>query len=190
VFLLDEYQDGRELTPLHQNGADINKNTGANILRGIINPVAGSKQTIELKGQHASVQSHVNVPFIYLAVDLDGDYSPRNAQEHFRIARCESQKGKRVVGAINVAVYGKVKQQAGYVETVVQPVAGRWIKISPADPLDAGEYALVELLGSKGMNTFVWDFGVNPEAPPNAESQRPPPQKPGQEPVLLKRTKP
>jgi hypothetical protein len=189
VFLLDTYQDARELTPVHQNGADINSNRGANILRGIINPVAGSKQTIELKGRHAAVQSHVTEPAFYLEVDLEGDYTPRTAQDHFRMVRCEPRKGTRVVGAINVAVYGKVKQQAGYIQTTVEPVAGRWVRITPADPLDPGEYALVEMLGSKGMNTFVWDFGVNADAPPNAEAQRSASAKPGHEPVLLKRKK-
>ncbi len=189
VFLLDVYQDRQELTPIHQNGADVNKNTGSNILRGIVNPVAGSKRTIELKGPRAQVQSHLTDPAIYVAIDLEGDYSPRTAQEHFRIVRCEKKKGNRVVGVVSVAVYGTVKQQAGYVETTVVPVAGRWVKVSPADPLEPGEYALVELLGKKGINTFVWDFGVDPEAPPNAEGQRPASAKPSQAPVLQKRKK-
>ncbi len=189
VFLLDVYQGRQELTPVHQNGADVNKNTGANILRGIINPVAGSKRTIELKGPHAPVQSHVTAPVFYVAIDLEGDYSPRTAQEHFRIVRCEKKKGNRIVGMVSVAVYGSVKQQAGFLETAVVPVAGRWVKVSPADSLEPGEYALVELLGKKGINTFVWDFGVDPEAPPNAEAQRSASAKPSQAPVLQKRKK-
>src|SRR5512138_1037603 len=50
AYLLDVFQGRPELNPLLQNGADVKKNTGSNILRGIINPVAGAKRSIELTG--------------------------------------------------------------------------------------------------------------------------------------------
>jgi hypothetical protein len=190
VLLLDLFQGKPELNPLSQTGADINKNTGGNILRGIINPVASAKQMIELKGLHAAIQSHIADPTIYVSIDTEDpstDYTPETAKDHFRIVRCEEKKGNRVVGVLNIAVYGKVKQDARYVEIKVEPVSGPWIRISPAAPLAPGEYALVEVLGKQEINTLVWDFGVNAAAPANTGAVKPQPAKANEPPVLLKR---
>lgn len=170
VYLLDVYQSKPELNSLAQNGADLKKNTGGNILRGVINPIASSKQTVELQGLHARIQSHVSVPAIYFAIDTNDPlrgYSSATAKDHLRIVRCEAKKGNRIVVAFNIAVYGKVKQQAQYVEAKIELVSDYWVKITPSAPLPSGEYALVELDGKGSMNQFVWDFGVNPAAPPN-----------------------
>ncbi len=171
VFLLDVFQGKPELDPLLQNGADVHKNMKGNILRAVINPIASSRQTIELKGDHATVQSHETSPSIYVAIDATGDppapYTVESAKDHLRIVRCEQKKGNRVVGMINIAIYGKVKQEADYIEARVESVSGPWVRVTPASPLAPGEYAMVEVLGKEGMNEFVWDFGVNPAAPPN-----------------------
>jgi hypothetical protein len=194
VFLLDTFKGKPELNQLLQNGANINKNTAGNILRGVINPIGGSRQTIELAGLHARVQSHVPDPLIYVALDSGGDpsadYTPETAKDHFRIVRCEHKKGNRIVGVVNIAVYGKVSQDATYVETKVEPVSGNWVKVTPATPLSSGEYALVELLGKEGMNILVWDFGVNASAPQNQGARKEEPARDNNPPVLQKRKKP
>jgi hypothetical protein len=194
VFLLDTFKGKPELNQLRQNAANINKNTGGNILRGVINPIASTKRTIELAGLHAQVQSHVADPSIYVALDSGddspADYTPETAKDHFRIVRCEEKKGNRIVGVVNIAVYGKVKQDATYVETKVEPVSGNWVKVTPATPMPPGEYALVELLGKQGINTFVWDFGVNASAPENTNARREDPVRADTPPVLQKRKNP
>jgi hypothetical protein len=170
VLMLDFYQGESQLIVLDQNESDLNKNTRSNILRGVINPISSSKQTVELAGPKARIQAHIQSPAIYIPVkpaDSQSGFGAESAKDRFRIARCENRKGNRVVAAYSVAVYGKVKQEAQYIDVVVEPLSTYWARIVPASPLPPGEYALVELDEKGTMNMFVRDFGVDSTAPPN-----------------------
>ena len=203
VFLEDVYRTQPQLVELVQSGGELNKQTGKNILRAALNPLAlSSKQTIELKGQHARVQSHQSQPVIYVNVassdnSADQESAAKPAKDadaladRYRIVRVEQRKDNRVVGNLSIAVYGKVSEKENWIKTNSEPV-GEWIKVTPAEPLPPGEYALVEMLGKKQINLYVWDFGVNPDAPANSTvwTPRQPAQSPtgtNESPVLGKR---
>jgi len=202
VFLLDSFQGEPQLVELQQTAGDVSRNTKANIFRGAINPVAGVKQTIELDGAHAPMQSHVEVPSLYIKVDAAPDHPDRavtksstNASQNpqqpsiptdrFRIVRAEVKNGKRVLGDVKRQVTGKISQEQHLVKTTATRVSGGWLKLTPTESLAPGEYVLVEMMtqegGKEGMNLYVWDFGVNPKAPANANPWRPsaPEAKPG-----------
>ena len=203
VFLQDEFKSQSQLVELVQNGSELNKHTGRNILRAAINPLAlSSTQTIELQGDHARVQSHVGQPAIYLNIDTTDNSQPAFTQKpadkdqepnRYGIVRVETKKGVRIVGKLNVAMYGKVSQKEAWIPVTSSPL-GDWVKITPAEPLPPGEYAVVELLEKKQINLFVWDFGVDPKAPmnPSAWTPRQPDKSStgtNQSPVLEKRPK-
>lgn len=213
IFLLDSYQSHPELVPLDQRGGSVNKNMKGNILRAAVNPIASARQTVEVPGKHSPIQSHVDVPAIYINIDRgqepDANAAPNPSKDsttkdgkkeaaassgdRFRIIRLEAKGDKRVVGEIKVAVYGKISQNAKFVSTTTQPMAGGWVKVTPVESLPAGEYAVVEMLGKEGMNLYVWDFGVNPNAPANSIAFRQDPsgaqEKPDQPIELQKRSK-
>lgn len=177
VFLFDVFHHEPQLVELSQNNGEINKQTGKNILRAALNPLAlSSKQTITIHGQHAMVQAHDYQAAIYINVDnannADNPTSapaPGPQPDHYRIIRLELKKDSRVVANLSIAVYGKISQKEAWVPSSSTQV-GDWIKVTPAAPLQPGEYALVEMLGNKQINIYVWDFGVNPDAPRNAGS--------------------
>jgi len=194
VFLLDNFQGNLYLPELVQNGSELNRQMGKNILRAVLNPLpTGSKQTIELKGLHARIQAHQPQPSIYVNMNFSDDDSndpqaddphisastdPQLLQQHFRIVRLEPKPKKkvRIVGNLSVNIIGKMKEEKDEVPAVVEPVSGDWVKVTPTKPLEPGEYALVEMLG-KQMNMYVWDFGVNPNAPVNPSAWKPAPVK-------------
>src|SRR5213593_1832180 len=68
VVLLDTFQTQPQLVELEQSSRSVNKNTRGNILRAAVNPIASSKQSIEIPGLHAKIQSHTSRPSIYLNV--------------------------------------------------------------------------------------------------------------------------
>ena len=206
IFLLDNFQGQPQLVELQQSEGDINRNSKANILRGVLVPIPSAKQTIELEGEHAALHSHVAVPSIYINTEDEAQEPPKGETasaklsqpsldaprpeqqtsqqpeqpvkalvpyDRFRIVRVKVKNGKRIVGDLKRSVNGKVNQDQNYVKTTIDRVSGGWLKLTPIEDMSPGEYALVEMKGSEGMNLYVWDFGVDPKAPANANPWKP-----------------
>ncbi len=191
VFLLDSFQGEAQILEVQQTAGDVVHNSKANILRGALIPAAGMKQSIELEGAHAAVQSHVDFPALYIKIDdtpdpaLPGPQQPQQPQQasvpfdHFRIVRVEVKSGRRIVGDVKRQPTGKISQEQHVVKTTIDRVSGGWLKLTPIESLAPGEYALVEMAGqegspgTQGMNLYVWDFGVNPKAPANPNPWKP-----------------
>jgi hypothetical protein len=186
VLLLDTVDSQPELVILEQNAGELNRNMKTNVLRAAINPISGSKQTIELEGLHAKAQAHVSMPAIYVNVQSNEPQSdgqqpekpqqpqqPEQPWDRFHIVRAQLKKDRRIVGDIKINPLGKSSQEQNLVLTDSQRLTGGWVKVTPIKPLEPGEYALVELLGKDGMNTYVWDFGVNSSAPANTNVLKP-----------------
>jgi hypothetical protein len=190
VYALDTYLGEPQLLPLDQSTGQINKNRKKNALRAAINPVAGSKMTIELPGASAKIKIHAALPTIYVNLDSNSqddaaESSDKNDKtpaqlpwDRFRIVRVQVKGDKRIPGTVKTAVYGKSSSEQDVVVATAEQLGEGWIKITPKEPLTPGEYALAEMLGKQGMNSYVWDFGVHPDAPANLSVIRPEKPKP------------
>ncbi len=194
VLLFDTFQGRPQLIELQQNAGAVNQNRTQNVLRAAINPIANRKQSIELPGQHATIQAHATLPSIY--VNLQGDSNslapqpstdpqspqgperpeqPEQPWDRFHIVRTQIKGGKRIIGEVKINPLGKVSQEQNVIVTTADRLTGGWVKVTPSAALEPGEYAVVEVLGKEGINTYVWDFGVNPSAPANAGALQPEP---------------
>jgi hypothetical protein len=191
-LLLDNFQDQPQLVELQETGGEVNRNRGQNMVRAMIIPIpiTSSKQTIEILGLHATVQAHTTLPSIYINLETEQapiqasatsqqrqqpqqPQQPEQPWDRFHIVHAKLKDGKRIVGVIKINPLGKVTQTQNLVATTTQQLSGAWVKVTPTAALEPGEYAVVELLGRDGMNTYVWDFGVNPAAPANAGAVKP-----------------
>ncbi len=193
IFLFELYDGKPQLDELVQNGTDVNKHMGKNILRSVINPLpTGPRQTVELKGSRARVQSHTTTPAIYVDINFDSDSdsdatSARSSDaddnavpvnDRFKIVRLQQKGEVRVVSNLKIALTGRMKEQRDLVDTTSTAISKDWLKLVPSQPLEPGEYALIEMLNAKQMNLYVWDFGVDPNAPANPTAWKPAPIKP------------
>lgn len=201
VLALDTFHAIPELVPLAQNDSDLNRNTGHNILRGLVNPMSSPHQIAQLKGERSYVQLHVDKPVFYirigddnlpptggapLTVDTHGasaamkaGSSSGSANSHYVIVRADVRTGVRDIASFQIGLLGGVQQQEDVVETTSEVLpGGHWIKLTPLKSLDFGEYALMEVISDKVVNLSVWDFGVHPVAPENRDVIKPEPKRP------------
>ena len=188
VLVLDYYRDVPELIELQQATSELgSSDSKSRVLRATIDPFASQKQRIEVPGQHAKVQLHVARPSIYINVDdtlaksTSGDADktndallmPPSRPQRYRLVRMSEKKDTRVVGNLKVSITGHTTQGQTFVPSQGEAMTGGWIKVTPTQDLAPGEYAVVEMLGTKEMNLYVWDLGVNPSAPENAAATKP-----------------
>jgi len=195
AFALDTFQGTPELVELTPVDLDWNAKSRHGV--SSLNPLAASKASLELEGEHAKVHLHVNDPAIYLSLNVTDDKEPVlahavtvdtsrakavNDAKHgahsdksgFAIVRVDERRAVRIVGAIRVGPTGKVTQDENVIPTKVEVVAGKhWLRIQPEEQLSIGEYALVEILSASDINQSVWDFRVDPATGDNPGSLGP-----------------
>src|SRR5579863_6804521 len=180
VFLLDNFKSEPQLVEVTEAEGDVSQGSRGNIFRGAL-----AKQAVELPGEHAKVQCHVDIPSFYLNVEPppaaaaqpQNPQSPQTAApfDRFRIIRTQPKAGKRTLAEVTRNVGGKVGQEQHFEKTTITRIAGGWLKLTPTASLAPGEYAVVEMMDKEGMNLYVWDFGVNPNAPANQNAWKPEP---------------
>jgi hypothetical protein len=201
VLALDYFQGMPELVPLVQSNGDLNHQTSHNILKLSINPRSASHEIVQLKGVESAVQMHVAQPVIYLRVGDDSgiahggtplvvdthgaggvktDSSGGSPNSGYVMVRADVRTDARVLASFNIGMLNNsVKQQEDVVDTTTELLpGGHWMKVTPAKPLDFGEYALMEIVSDREVNLGVWDFGVHPVAPENRDVLKPEPKRP------------
>jgi hypothetical protein len=195
VFVLDTYQGTPELVELKPSDLDLNQRTRKGL--ATLNPMAGSKASIELAGAHARAHLHVNDPEIYVSLEGRDDveqvvsramtvkatgvqevahrkHGAHSPQSGFAIVKVDERREVRIIGAIHVSPTGTVTQSEDVIPTKVEVLPGKhWLKLKPETTLNMGEYALVEIVSPSDISQSVWDFRVDPRTGDNPGSLGP-----------------
>jgi hypothetical protein len=196
VLALDTFRGTPELVPLPQSASGLNKETAHDIQKGAINPASAPHRITDIPRERADVQLHVPDPVFYVRVNggreedvytsggtftvdthgASGRATPAGGDPNnaYVIERVDVRQDARIVDSLRIGLLGTGHTQRDVVETRAEVLpGGHWMKLTPLQPLDFGEYALIEVLGPNAVNLDVWDFGVHSDAPENVEAIHP-----------------
>lgn len=184
VFVLDTYQGTPELVELPPNTLAVDARTHHGL--SSLNPLAAERAPIELPGSHAKVHLHVSEPVIYLSLNVtdnkeqvlghamtvktgastqvvNSKHGAHSPQSGFAIVRVDERQKVRIIGSLKLSRDGTITQNENIIPTNVEVMPGKhWLKVTPAQKLEIGDYALVEILSPQDISETVWDFRVNP----------------------------
>lgn len=194
AFVLDTYHGTPEIVQLTET--DMRLNTRNRHGLGVLDPKAGMNANLELNGAHSRIYLHVNDPAIYfslaapddnremlghaMVVKTDGAravndvHGADSAASRFAIVRVDERNMVRIVDPVHLNADGTVAQSDNVILTRTEVVPGKhWLCVHPAQPLEIGEYALIEIDPSAGISPNVWDFRVDPTKGDNPGSLTP-----------------
>jgi len=194
VLALDTFQSTPELVPMPQQNSDLNRETAHSVQKIAINPSSAPHRLGDIRTDKADVQLHVADPVFYVRIGTDDAPDPRGGgfvvdthgassratpgggavSSDYIIEHVDVRYDSRQIDSFRISALGTGKKQPDIIELKSDYLpGGQWLKLTPVQPLEFGEYALIEILNDHEVNLNVWDFGVHPTAPENVEAQRP-----------------
>jgi hypothetical protein len=147
-----------ELRVFKQAESKVRTNKGRSILKALAPvPVVAGKGTLELDGEKSLHVVNQERPEFYIQLDK---------QERFAIVKLTPRKGVRIVERLTfIPVSKEIVEERDQVEIFRKQLTPDGLyKIWPAEPLAAGEYAVVEYTEG-ALNVQIWDFSLQPGAP-------------------------
>ena len=148
--------DGDEIVAVKQNVVIFEGSKKRTILQVISPvPVVSGKTTVEVKGANSAFAAQGGRPMFYLRLEKIS---------RVELLQLKPKKKSRVVQVISTVkgVDDKWEKQ-DTIEIFRQQLAPQVYKIWPVEPLQAGEYAVIEYTPGEG-NIRVWDFRIQGDA--------------------------
>jgi hypothetical protein len=198
LWVLDTFNGQPELVHVTQANGDLNRAYQHSVKPYNLGSERGSHELVQIDGYRAKVELHVNQPVFYMSLDRpkppkgtpeppqlsatitvnthglssvpDDKHAHSSPDSRYVILALKVGKNERTAtaGSMDAVLAGPTPTNVIETEKQVLP-GGYWMKITPKSPLLVGQYALVEILSPKDVNTDVWAFGVNPSANENSD---------------------
>lgn len=151
------YLEGNQAKSIKLAESTVHTNKGRSILKALSPvPIVAGKATLELEGKHSANVFHNAQQEFYIQL---------SAEQRFGILKLTADKAPvRVVEKLTIVPVSKeIVEEPTEVEIFRKQLAPDGLyKIWPMQPLEPGEYAVVEYTSGK-MNMQIWDFGYTPE---------------------------
>lgn len=119
-------------------------------------PVVPTRYTISIKGKHAATRIDNSEPVFF--------YRTENGTPQMRLIRTKPHGKEREIEFLS-SYFGQQKTDANEVPLNLQQVNNDTYRLMAAQDLAPGEYVLAQLLPDRGLDLYVWDFGVDLPSP-------------------------
>jgi hypothetical protein len=145
--------DGPKMTLLEENKVTIEDSKSRRILQVLVSaPIIAGKSTVTIDGKAAKFRITTATPEFYFRLAQE---------ERFTIIKLDPKKTDRVVETVDILPNGEAPvENQKQVAVFKKQYAPQLHKIWPEQPLEPGEYALVEYTEGQ-VNVRVWEFGVD-----------------------------
>lgn len=144
------YVDGKEIKALKIGECKLNSNKRRSVLAAISPiPMIAGKATLEVDGETSAFVVKEAAPEFYFRL---------STPERFGMLKLTPAKGVRIVEKISIIPVSKeMVEEPIVVEVFRRQVGDQLYKVWPMQPLEPGEYAVVQYTEGK-VNMQVWDF--------------------------------
>ena len=163
--------DGSKISVMQQEKAELHTEKGravAKIVTGM--PLISSKQDMEIAGKQAKLRIHTGDAELYFR-------TADKREPHLTLLRAEVKGEKRTVAVISTNIAGQQTFKNREVSLLQWDAARGLYRYTVDQPLEAGEYAIIETTPTEGQSMFVWTFGVDLPESPKAAGAKPAPQR-------------
>lgn len=147
--------DGNKIAAMQQEQAQLRLEKGRafeRIATGL--PMISAKQDMEIPGKQAKLRVHTgDVEFYFRTAD--------QRDPHLTLTRAEIKDGKRELEIISTNIAGQQTYKDREISLLEWDAARGLYRFTVDQPLDAGEYALIEATPGEGQSMYVWTFGVD-----------------------------
>lgn len=151
------YLTGNETKRIAPAESKVHTNKGRSILKVMAPiPIVSGKATVEIDKERSQNVLTNPQPELYIQLET---------LERFGIVKLRPEKGVRVVEKVTtVPVTKEIVEEPEEVEIFRKQLTQNGLyKIWPTNPLEPGEYAVVEFTPGK-LNMQIWDFAYRPAA--------------------------
>jgi hypothetical protein len=144
--------NGDKVQALQMAEVEVNSSKGRTVLKVLSPvPIVPGKSTVEIKGEAATFRPAGSKPEFYFRLSDD---------ERFGIIKLARKKNARLVENVSILpVTNEAVEDLKLVPTFKKQISERTYKVWPEQPLEPGEYALVQY-SDGALNWQVWDFGI------------------------------